>query len=76
MGKKIRDIDGNRWIKFDARNALIPSSVFMMGSNGLTMEFDLSMLVDALREEFGFLEPVAQGAEHFLMTLGADTSIM
>lgn len=66
MARKIRDVTGKRWMQFDAGNALIPTSVFIMASNGLCMEFDLSTIIDGLRDEFGFLEPVASGAERFL----------
>lgn len=66
MGKKIKDIDGHRWLQFDGEVAHRPDSVFVMGSNGLCVEFNKMAFYAAILLEFGLPESVSAGAERFL----------
>lgn len=53
MGTRVRDIDGSRSIMIDANNKHEPGSCFIIGPQGLRMEFDREAVRQALIEEFG-----------------------
>jgi hypothetical protein len=71
VGKKIKDAEGERWLSFDGRNAGSPLSVFVRGPRGLCIEFEKEAFIQALKDEFGLHEPVAAGAERFLLERAA-----
>lgn len=51
MPTRIKDVDGARSFTIDA--SARPESVFFLGKGGMVVEFDRSIFIRALRQEFG-----------------------
>jgi len=58
MTTQISDLEGTRAISLEATNAGLPGSVFLMGPEGWCMEFDRATFMEAVRVEFGLVDPL------------------
>lgn len=58
MTTTIRDVSGERRLTIEADNPLNPTSVFVIGPSGLTIEFDRMSLLRGVARELGLVDPL------------------